>query len=133
MRSKVAVYSVDDQVDAVGSCVGPKGSRVEQIVDELRGEKIDIIPWSSDPIEFIAASLSAAKVIMVQINEDEHAAKVIVPDNQLSLAIGMRGINAKLAARLTGWKTDIKSQSQAQEMYDELLEQERWEQTPTEE
>lgn len=133
VRSKVAVYSVDDQVDAVGSCVGPKGSRVEQIVDELRGEKIDIIPWSSDPIEFIAASLSAAKVIMVQINEDEHAAKVIVPDNQISLAIGMKGINAKLAARLTGWKTDIKSQSQAQEMYDELLEQERWEQTPTEE
>lgn len=128
VRSKVAVYSSDPQVDAVGSCVGPKGSRVERIVEELNGEKIDIIPWSADPIEFIAASLSAAKVIMVQINESERAAKVVVPDNQLSLAIGMRGINAKLAARLTGWKTDIKSQSQAQELYEELLEQERMEQ-----
>lgn len=128
VRSKVAVYSSDPQVDAVGSCVGPKGSRVERIVEELNGEKIDIIPWSADPIEFIAASLSAAKVIMVQINESERAAKVVVPDNQLSLAIGMKGINAKLAARLTGWKTDIKSQSQAQELYEELLEQERMEQ-----
>ena len=128
VRSKVAVYSSDPQVDAVGSCVGPKGSRVERIVEELNGEKIDIIPWSADPIEFIAASLSAAKVIMVQINEAERAAKVVVPDNQLSLAIGMKGINAKLAARLTGWKTDIKSQSQAQELYEELLEQERMEQ-----
>ncbi len=121
VRSKVAVYSTDPQIDPVGSCVGPKGSRVERIVDELQGEKIDIIAWSADPIEFIANSLSAAKVIMVQINEEERAAKVVVPDHQLSLAIGMRGINAKLAARLTGWKTDIKSQSQAQEMYDELL------------
>ena len=124
---------MDEQVDAVGSCVGPKGSRVEQIVEELRGEKIDIIPWSSDVIEFVAASLSAAKVLMVQINEEEHAAKVIVPDNQLSLAIGMRGINAKLAARLTGWKTDIKSQTQAQEMYDEMIEQERQAQEQSEE
>ncbi len=123
IRSKVAVYSNDPQVDAVGACVGPKGSRVERIVDELQGEKIDIIPWSADPIEFIANSLSAAKVIMVQINEEERAAKVVVPDHQLSLAIGMRGINAKLAARLTGWKTDIKSQSQAQEIYDQLLNQ----------
>jgi N utilization substance protein A len=121
VRSKVAVHSTDAQVDPVGSCVGPKGSRIERIVEELRGEKIDVIAWSADPIEFIANSLSAAKVIMVQINEQERAAKVVVPDHQLSLAIGMRGINAKLAARLTGWKTDIKSQSQAQEMYDELL------------
>ncbi len=128
IRSKVAVYSTDPQVDPVGACVGPKGTRVERVVEELRGEKIDIIPWSEDPIEFIANSLSAAKVIMVQINEEERAAKVVVPDNQLSLAIGMRGINAKLAARLTGWKTDIKSQSQAQELYEELLEQERAEQ-----
>ena len=102
-------------------------------MEELRGEKIDIIPWSSDVIEFVAASLSAAKVLMVQINEEEHAAKVIVPDNQLSLAIGMRGINAKLAARLTGWKTDIKSQTQAQEMYDEMIEQERQAQEQSEE
>ena len=123
VRSKVAVYSTDP----LGACVGPKGTRVERVVEELRGEKIDIIPWSEDPIEFIANSLSAAKVIMVQINEEERAAKVVVPDNQLSLAIGMRGINAKLAARLTGWKTDIKSQSQAQELYEELLEQEAWE------
>lgn len=124
IRSKVAVYSADPQVDAVGSCVGQKGSRVEKIVQELRGEKIDIIPWSPDDIEFIANSLSAARVSMVQINQDERAAKVIVPDNQLSLAIGMRGINAKLAAKLTGWKIDIKSQSQAQELYDELAYQE---------
>lgn len=127
VRSKVAVYSTDPQVDAVGSCVGPKGSRVERIVAELGGEKIDIIPWSPDPIDFIANSLSAAKVIMVQINEEEKAAKVIVPDNQLSLAIGMKGINAKLAARLTGWKIDIKSQTHAQEMYEELAAQEEQE------
>ena len=123
VRSKVAVYSTDPQVDPVGSCVGPKGSRVEQIVRELQGEKIDIIAYSNDPIEFIANSLSATKVIMVQVNETERIAKVIVPDNQLSLAIGIKGINAKLAARLTGWKIDIKNQSQAQEIFEELARQ----------
>ena len=123
VRSKVAVFSTDPQVDPVGSCVGQKGSRVERIVSELQGEKIDIIPYSTDPIEFIANSLSAAKVIMVQVNEAEKIAKVIVPDNQLSLAIGVRGINAKLAARLTGWKIDIKNQSQAQEIFEELAKQ----------
>ena len=117
------MFSTDPQVDPVGSCVGQKGSRVERIVSELQGEKIDIIPYSTDPIEFIANSLSAAKVIMVQVNEAEKIAKVIVPDNQLSLAIGVRGINAKLAARLTGWKIDIKNQSQAQEIFEELAKQ----------
>jgi len=125
VRSKVAVFSTDPQVDPVGSCVGQKGSRVERIVNELMGEKIDIIPYSADPIEFIANSLSAAKVIMVQVNELERIAKVIVPDNQLSLAIGVRGINAKLAARLTGWKIDIKNQSQAQEIFEELAKQQQ--------
>jgi len=120
VRSKVAVISTDPDVDPVGSCVGPKGSRVERIVQELQGEKIDVIAYSSDPIEFIANSLSATKVIMVQVNEDDKIAKVIVPDNQLSLAIGIKGINAKLAARLTGWKIDIKSQSQAQDVFEEL-------------
>ena len=124
VRSKVAVFSTDPQVDPVGSCVGPKGSRVEQIVRELQGEKIDIIAYSNDPIEFIANSLSATKVIMVQVNEADHVAKVIVPDNQLSLAIGIKGINAKLAARLTGWKIDIKNQSQAQDLFEELARQE---------
>jgi len=111
-RSKIAVYSDDDNVDPVGSCVGPKGSRIERIVSELSGEKIDVITWSSDPVEFIANALRPAKVIMVHVNPDEKAAKVIVPDYQLSLAIGKEGQNARLAAKLTGYKIDIKSQSQ---------------------
>ena len=95
--------------------MGPKGSRVESVVTELRGEKIDIIRWSSDPVEYIANALSPAKVIGVFVNEKEKAAKVIVLDNQLSLAIGKEGQNARLAAKLTGWKIDIKSQSQVEE------------------
>ncbi|WHH58977.1 transcription termination factor NusA [Petroclostridium sp. X23] len=112
-RTKIAVHSVDANVDPVGACVGPKGNRVQVIVDELRGEKIDIIKWNSDPVEYIAASLSPAKVLKVDVNEDEKAAKVIVPDYQLSLAIGKEGQNARLAAKLTGWKIDIKSESQS--------------------
>ena len=117
-RTKVAVYSSDPQVDAVGACVGQKGIRVERIVNELHNEKIDIIEWDPDPAVYIAKSLSPARVMMVYINEAEKAAKVIVTDNQLSLAIGKEGQNVRLAAKLTGWKIDIKSQSQAEEDMD---------------
>ena len=115
-RSKVAVISRDRNVDAVGACVGPKGSRVQSIVDELRGEKIDIVPWASDPAIFVASALSPAKVIRVEITEETKTALVIVPDNQLSLAIGKEGQNARLAAKLTGWRIDIKSESQIKEL-----------------
>ncbi len=114
-RSKVAVLSRDRNVDAVGSCVGPKGSRVQSIVDELRGEKIDIVPWASDPAIFVAGALSPAKVIRVEIADETKTALVTVPDNQLSLAIGKEGQNARLAAKLTGWRIDIKSESQIKE------------------
>jgi N utilization substance protein A len=114
-RTKIAVWSEEKDVDPVGACVGHKGTRIEKVVEELNGEKIDVVPWSSDPIEFIANALRPAKVVMVQINEDEKAAKVIVPDYQLSLAIGKEGQNARLAAKLTGWKIDIKSQSQIEQ------------------
>ena len=114
-RTKIAVYSEDENVDPVGSCVGQKGSRIDRIVSELGNEKIDVIPWSSDPIEYIANSLRPAKVLMVQINEEEKAAKVVVPDYQLSLAIGREGQNVRLAAKLTGWKIDIKSQKQIED------------------
>jgi N utilization substance protein A len=112
-RSKIAVYSADENIDPVGACVGPKGSRVQTVVSELRGEKIDIIRWNSDAAEFVASALSPAKVVSVQIHEDEKIARVVVPDYQLSLAIGKEGQNARLAAKLTGWKIDIKSESQA--------------------
>ncbi len=111
-RTKIAVYSRDPNVDPVGACVGQKGIRVQAIVDELRGEKIDIIKWSSSPEEYISSSLSPAKVVRVDVNENERSARVIVPDFQLSLAIGKEGQNARLAAKLTGWKIDIKSESQ---------------------
>jgi N utilization substance protein A len=110
-RTKVSVFSKDSDVDPVGACVGQKGTRVQAVVDELKGEKIDIIKWSSSPAEFISSSLSPAKVIRVDINEEEKMAKVVVPDFQLSLAIGGGGQNARLAARLTGWKIDIKKES----------------------
>ncbi|HHW40384.1 MAG TPA: transcription termination/antitermination protein NusA [Syntrophomonadaceae bacterium] len=122
-RSKIAVYSKDENVDSIGACVGPKGMRVQAIVNELRGEKIDIIKWSSNPKEFVANALSPAKVILVAINEEEKIAKVVVPNNQLSLAIGKEGQNARLAARLTGWKIDIKSESQLHESSEELTEE----------
>ncbi|SDF06514.1 NusA antitermination factor [Sporolituus thermophilus DSM 23256] len=114
MRSKIAVHSRDENVDAVGACVGHKGMRVQTIVNELRGEKIDIVKWNSDPAKFIANALSPAKVISVEVNETEKVSKVVVPDYQLSLAIGKEGQNARLAAKLTGWKIDIKSESQVQ-------------------
>jgi N utilization substance protein A len=115
-RSKVAVASRDRNVDAVGACVGPKGSRVQAIVDELRGEKIDIVAWSPDAAQFVAAALSPAKVVRVEIQEPTKTALVVVPDHQLSLAIGREGQNARLAAKLTGWRIDIKSESQIKEI-----------------
>jgi len=108
-RTKIAVFSNDENVDPVGACVGNNGNRVNIVVDELKGEKIDIIVWDEDPAKYIAASLSPAKVISVEVNEAERAATVIVPNDQLSLAIGKAGQNVRLAARLTGWKIDIKS------------------------
>jgi len=120
-RTKIAVFSREEDVDPVGACVGQKGTRVQAIVDELRGEKIDIIKWSSNPEEFISSSLSPAKVIRVDLNEEEKSAKVIVPDYQLSLAIGKEGQNARLAAKLTGWKIDIKSESQLRAAIEEQL------------
>ena len=113
-RSKIAVVSHDENVDPMGACVGPKGARVQNIVNELKGEKIDIIKWSKNPEEFIASSLSPAKVLSVTVDEESKSAKVVVDDNQLSLAIGKEGQNVRLAAKLTNWKIDIKSKSQAE-------------------
>jgi N utilization substance protein A len=113
MRSKVAVSSREPGLDPVGACVGPKGSRVRMVVAELRGERIDVVPWSEDPASFVGNALSPAKVSRVLINEQDHTATVIVPDDQLSLAIGKEGQNARLAAKLTGWRIDIKSHAQA--------------------
>ena len=108
-RSKIAVYTSNPDIDPIGSCVGPKGTRVKNIVDELNGEMIDIVEYSKDPAVYISNALSPSKVMNVSVNEKEKTAFVVVPDNQLSLAIGKRGQNARLAARLTGWKIDIKS------------------------
>jgi N utilization substance protein A len=111
-RTKIAVWSNDHNVDPVGACVGARGARVRMVVTELRGEKIDIVPFSEDAADFVAKALSPAKVKEVRIHEDTGVAEVIVPDYQLSLAIGKEGQNARLAARLTGWRVDIKSESQ---------------------
>ena len=110
-RSKVAVFSREANLDPVGACVGPKGSRVRMVVEELRNERVDVIQWSPDPAVYVANALSPAKVSHVSIDEDNNYATVIVPDDQLSLAIGKEGQNARLAARLTGWHIDIKPQS----------------------
>jgi len=117
-RTKMAVYSTDVVIDPVGACVGPRGNRVDKVVTELKNEKIDIIKWSPDPAEFIANALNPAHVLSVFVAENEKACRVVVPDNQLSLAIGKEGQNARLAAKLTGWRIDIKSQSQAAQMFD---------------
>ena len=122
-RTKMAVFSTDPMVDPVGSCVGPRGMRVENVVEELKTEKIDIIKWSSDPAEYIANALNPARVISVYVSDTEKAARVVVPDNQLSLAIGKEGQNARLAAKLTGWKIDIKSQSEVERAIEEAAEQ----------
>lgn len=111
-RTKIAVYSKDMNIDPVGSCVGPRGIRIQNILSELRDEKIDVVEWSEDPVQYIASALSPATVIAVDIDEPNMASKVVVPDNQLSLAIGKDGQNARLAAKLCGWKIDIKSESQ---------------------
>jgi len=113
VRAKVAVASYDDRLDPVGACVGPKGSRVRTVVSELRGERVDVVPWSDDPRARVAAALSPARVSNVIIDEERNYATVIVPDDQLSLAIGKEGQNARLAARLTGWHIDIKNESLA--------------------
>lgn len=125
-RTKIAVHSNDPEVEPMGACVGPRGTRVQNIVNELRNEKIDIIKWSKDPREFIANALSPAKVLDVIIMNEGNACKVVVDDNQLSLAIGKEGQNVRLAAKLTGWKIDIKSKKQYEQ---ELLEKAELEET----
>lgn len=115
-RSKISVYTTNEEVDPVGSCVGSRGARVQTISNELNGEKVDIVEWSEDPVIFVANALSPSKVIDVQVNEEERSTTVVVPDYQLSLAIGKRGQNARLAAKLTGWKIDIKSETDAREL-----------------
>ncbi|WP_138414763.1 transcription termination factor NusA [Aquibacillus sediminis] len=114
-RSKISVHAENPEVDPVGSCVGQRGQRVQTIVDELKGEKIDIVEYSEDPVVYVSNALSPSKVVEVLVDEEEKATTVIVPDYQLSLAIGKRGQNARLAAKLTGWKIDIKSESEARE------------------
>lgn len=115
-RSKISVFAHNEEIDPVGSCVGAKGARVQTIVNELSGEKIDIVEWSEDPVVFVANALSPSKVLDVQVNEEEKSTTVVVPDYQLSLAIGKKGQNARLAAKLTGWKIDIKSETDAREL-----------------
>ena len=112
-RTKMAIYSDDPQIDPLGACVGNKGTRVNSVVSELGGEKVDIIIWSEDPFEYIARALSPATVLSVEIDEATKSSKVIVPDDKLSLAIGKSGQNVRLAAKLTGWKIDVKSESKA--------------------
>ena len=122
-RSKVAVYSPDPNIDPVGSCVGQRGVRIQNVINELNGEKIDVIEWNEDPSIYISSALLPAKILAVDIKEDEKFAQVIVPDDQLSLAIGKSGQNARLAAKLTNWKIDIKSETQFREMLEKSQEQ----------
>ncbi len=125
-RAKISVYSDDSDIDPIGACVGVKGSRVQAVVQELRGEKIDIIPWNRDIAKFVCNTLAPAKVSKVYINEEDHSMEVIVNDDQLSLAIGKRGQNVRLASKLTGWKIDISSESEVEKtskkVIDELVE-----------
>ena len=123
-RTKMAVWSADENVDPIGACVGPRGQRVNAIVEELRGEKVDIIKWSEDPAQFIAAALAPSDVVDVMMAEEGKACRVIVPDDQLSLAIGKEGQNARLAARLTGYKIDIKPESYQGEDDKEIVDEE---------
>lgn len=118
-RSKIAVHSTNNNVDAVGACVGPKGSRVQRVVDELSGEKIDIVNWNEDSRIFVANALSPSKVVEIFLEDGPNSARVVVPDNQLSLAIGKEGQNVRLAAKLTGWKIDIKSETQMEDFIEE--------------
>ncbi len=119
-RSKIAVYSPNENIDPVGSCVGQKGIRIQNIINELNGEKIDVIEWNEDPSIYISAAILPAQVLAVDIKDEERFAQVIVPDDQLSLAIGKSGQNVRLAAKLTNWKIDIKSESQFRKMIEEL-------------
>lgn len=119
-RTKIAIYSEDSNVDALGACVGPKGTRVNSIVSELNGEKIDIINWTDDIVQFVAQALSPAQVLMVKADAEAKVATVVVPDGKLSLAIGKDGQNARLAAKLTGWKIDVKPESAVAEIAEEL-------------
>jgi transcription termination/antitermination protein NusA len=125
-RAKISVYSEDADVDPIGACVGVKGSRVQSVVQELRGEKIDIIPWNKDYAKFVCNTLAPARVSKVYINEEEHSMEIIVNDDQLSLAIGKKGQNVRLASKLTGWKIDISSESEVEKTsrktIDELME-----------
>ena len=127
-RTKMAVSTNDENVDPIGACIGLNGSRINPIVDELHGEKIDIIRWDDNPAILVENALSPAKVVAVAADEEEHTALVVVPDNQLSLAIGMKGQNARLAAKLTGYRIDIKSESQAREegLFDNYDEEEEY-------
>ena len=131
-RCKVAVYSQNPNIDPVGSCVGQKGMRIQNIIDELNGEKIDVIEWNEDPAIYISSALLPAQVMAVDVKEEEHFAQVIVPDDQLSLAIGKAGQNARLAARLTTWKIDIKSESQFREMFVNMQKEENSEEEKVE-
>ena len=121
-RTKLAVWSADPDVDPIGACVGPRGQRVNNIVEELKGEKVDIIKWSEEPAEYIAAALSPADVLSVEELPDGKSCRVVVPDDQLSLAIGKEGQNARLAAKLTGYKIDIKPASAPLEPIEALEE-----------
>ena len=132
-RTKLAVWSADPDVDAIGACVGPRGQRVNNIVNELKGEKVDIIKWSEDPAQYIAAALSPADVVSVDIHEEGKSCRVVVPDDQLSLAIGKEGQNARLAAKLTGFKIDIKPASAPLEPIEEPEEDLFAEEAPAEE
>lgn len=131
-RSKVAVYSPDPNIDPVGSCVGQRGVRIQNVIQELNGEKIDVIEWDEDPSIFIASALLPAQIMAVDIKEEERFAQVIVPDDQLSLAIGKSGQNARLAAKLTNWKIDIKSETQFREMLLQAQNQDDEEEQPEE-
>ncbi len=115
-RTKMAVHSIDEKIDPIGACVGPKGIRIQNIINEMNGEKIDVIEWNEDPATFICSALLPAHVMAIDIKEDEKFAQVIVPDNELSLAIGKGGQNARLAVKLTNWKIDIKSETQYREL-----------------
>ena len=130
-RSKLAIYSPNENIDPVGSCVGQKGIRIQNIINELNGEKIDVIEWSEDPAIYISAALLPAEVMAVDVKPEEKFAQVIVRDDQLSLAIGKAGQNARLAARLTNWKIDIKSESQFREMLAKLNEEEQGDEQAT--
>ena len=121
-RAKISVYSEDSDVDPIGACVGVKGSRVQAVVQELKGEKIDIIPWNKDPAKFVCSALAPARVSKVYLNEEEHAMEIIVNDDQLSLAIGRKGQNVRLASKLTGWKIDISSESELEKTSKKIID-----------